>query len=118
MTPLEVLRSADLSLVCSRNEAYGRVTVESLSVGTPVLGYRAGGTVEILAAGGGMVVEPSVVELASALVCLGTDRELLQTLVRAAGDRQRNKQGFGDAGTTIRNVRAVVAQATRPAVIR
>jgi glycosyltransferase involved in cell wall biosynthesis len=38
---------ADLSVVCSHAEAFGKVTVESLLAGVPVLGYAAGGTREI-----------------------------------------------------------------------
>lgn len=107
--PLGILRSADLSLVCSRNEAYGRVTVESLSVGTPVLGYRAGHTAEIIAEGGGLAVEPTVAALAGALISLSADNNRFQRLVRSAGERQRNKRGFGDADVTIRKVRDAIA---------
>ncbi|MBO0869919.1 MAG: glycosyltransferase family 4 protein, partial [Micromonosporaceae bacterium] len=59
---------ADATLMLSRNEAYGRVTVESLLAGTPVVGYRAGGTAEILAPGGGLLVEPDPAALAEALL--------------------------------------------------
>ena len=55
---------ADATLMLSRNEAYGRVTVESLLSGTPIIGYRAGGTSEILADGGGALVEPHAAALA------------------------------------------------------
>jgi glycosyltransferase involved in cell wall biosynthesis len=61
---------ADATLMLSRNEAYGRVTVESLRSGTPVIGYRAGGTTELVAPGGGVLVEPGVEALADALVDL------------------------------------------------
>jgi glycosyltransferase involved in cell wall biosynthesis len=115
-TPLAILRSADLSLVCSRNEAYGRVTVESLSVGTPVLGYRAGGTAEILAEGGGLAVDPSIAALADALMSLSADSSLFQRLVRDAGERQRSKRGFGDADATIRHVRDAIAHMRAPAM--
>ncbi len=110
MDPLGVFRTADLSLVCSRNEAYGRVTVESLSVGTPVLGYRAGGTAEILEDGGGVVVDLSIDALTEALVVLGTDHHKYQELVSAAAARQRTRRGFGDADRTIRNVRHALGQ--------
>ncbi len=108
MNPLSVFASADISLVCSRNEAYGRVTAESLSVGTPVLGYRAGGTAEILEAGGGIAVEPSVEALTSALVSLGTDDSKFQELGRSAADRQQSRRGFGDGDRTVEKIRSIV----------
>jgi glycosyltransferase involved in cell wall biosynthesis len=110
-TPLEVLRSADMSLVCSGNEAYGRVTVESLSVGTPVLGYRTGGTAEILADGGGWVVDPSVSAMTQAMIELATNETRFEELQREANDRRDSRTGFGDAEATVRHVDAVVGHA-------
>jgi glycosyltransferase involved in cell wall biosynthesis len=40
--------SADITLVCSTCEAFGRVAVESMSVGTPVVGSNSGGLPEII----------------------------------------------------------------------
>ncbi len=39
---------ASAFLMCSRNEAMGRVTVEAMFYGCPVIGYNGGGTKEIL----------------------------------------------------------------------
>ncbi|MFT5042801.1 MAG: glycosyltransferase involved in cell wall biosynthesis, partial [Hyphomicrobiaceae bacterium] len=39
---------ADLTLVCSLGEAFGRVTVESLAAGVPVVGTNSGATPEVL----------------------------------------------------------------------
>lgn len=41
-------RSATITVLPSLNEAFGMVTTESLASGTPVVGTRSGGTVEIL----------------------------------------------------------------------
>ena len=38
---------ADLTLVTSRRETYGMVCAESLSCGTPIVGFMAGGTESI-----------------------------------------------------------------------
>lgn len=65
--PEVALSAADISLVCSRNEAYGKVTVESLLCGTPVIGYGLGGTLEILQHGGGLVTEPDPSAMAAAI---------------------------------------------------
>ena len=48
-THLDVLfRKASGYLMCSKNEAMGRVTVEALFNGCPVIGYDGGGTPEII----------------------------------------------------------------------
>ena len=43
-----VMQQATALLMCSRNEAQGRVTVEAMFYGTPVVGSNAGGTPEII----------------------------------------------------------------------
>lgn len=45
-------RNSDLSLVCSENEPFGRVTIESMSLGVPVIGSNNGGTKEIIGTSG------------------------------------------------------------------
>jgi glycosyltransferase involved in cell wall biosynthesis len=42
------LKAANVVLVCSRCEAFGRVTVEGMLAGKPVIGSRCGGTAELL----------------------------------------------------------------------
>ncbi|SCG72118.1 Glycosyltransferase involved in cell wall bisynthesis [Micromonospora echinaurantiaca] len=79
---------ADATLMLSRNEAYGRVTVESLMSGTPVIGYRAGATTEILDGGGGVLVAPDAEALARTLLALAAgdgafDRLANDALLRA-----------------------------------
>lgn len=44
--PLQFIRIADVVLVCSRWEAFGRATVEAMLAGKPVIGSAGGGTVE------------------------------------------------------------------------
>ena len=46
--PQGFFRQADVALMCSRMEAFGRVTVEGMKQGTPVIGARSGGTSEII----------------------------------------------------------------------
>lgn len=43
-----LLTFADLSLVCSSFEPFGRVTLESMLCGTPVIGADSGGTAELI----------------------------------------------------------------------
>ena len=47
----QLMRESDVTLVCSDSESFGRVTIESMAQGTPVIGADFGGTSEIIADG-------------------------------------------------------------------
>ena len=70
-----VFRQAAFTFVLSKNEAFGKVTLESLSQGTPVIGLDAGGTSEILEQGGGILVEPDPVQIAQRIMELCSSSE-------------------------------------------
>lgn len=56
----EVRKRADVELVCSRCEAFGRVTVEAMMSGLPVIGSNSGGTPELIENGTtGFVFKPN-----------------------------------------------------------
>lgn len=44
----DLMRRATAYLMCSHNEALGRVTLEAMAAGCPVIGYAAGATKEII----------------------------------------------------------------------
>lgn len=46
--PYPLLRTADVALMCSRYEGFGRVTVEAMLAGKPVVGARSGATPELV----------------------------------------------------------------------
>lgn len=46
--PFSFMKSADVVLLCSRYEAFGRVTIEAMKLGKPVIGARSGGTTELI----------------------------------------------------------------------
>lgn len=46
--PRALLRRADAILMCSKREAFGRVTVEGMLAGKPVIGANSGGTLELI----------------------------------------------------------------------
>jgi len=46
--PLSVMSSADAVLVCSRNEGFGRVAVEAMRLGKPVVAASSGATLELI----------------------------------------------------------------------
>ena len=58
--PYPLVRSSDVALMCSRSEAFGRVTVEAMLAGKPVIGARAGATPELVLHGfNGFLYEPA-----------------------------------------------------------
>lgn len=82
--PGPALAHAEVLLMTSRNEAFGRVTVEALIGGVPVVGYDAGGTREILAGGGGVLVAPNPSALAEVLISLWQDADRLSAMSERA----------------------------------
>jgi glycosyltransferase involved in cell wall biosynthesis len=51
---------ADVALMCSSDEAFGRVTVEAMKLGLPVIGLNSGGTNEIIVDGrSGYLIPPN-----------------------------------------------------------
>lgn len=57
--PAPLMRTVDVILMCSRSEAFGRVTVEAMLAGKPVIGTASGGTAELIQDGKtGLLYEP------------------------------------------------------------
>jgi glycosyltransferase involved in cell wall biosynthesis len=46
--PITIIKQCDVLLMCSKNEAYGLVTLEAMQIGKPVIGTKSGGTVELI----------------------------------------------------------------------
>lgn len=44
----DIYRRCDVLLMCSRSEAFGRVTIEAMMRNVPVIGYDSGGTSELI----------------------------------------------------------------------
>lgn len=78
----ELYRQADATLVCSRHEPFGRVAVESMAVGTPVIGTAAGGLPEIITDGvTGLLYSPGAYEtLAHKIQQLLSDDKLYEMI--------------------------------------
>jgi len=49
--PFIFMQNADVVLMCSRSEAFGRVTVEAMIMGKPVIGAKSGATPELICEG-------------------------------------------------------------------
>jgi glycosyltransferase involved in cell wall biosynthesis len=78
-TPQDEFAWANVVLMCSHNEAFGRVTVEALKSGRPVIGTNSGGTADLIRHGvDGFLFEPrNPDELASAIRTLASEPGLL-----------------------------------------
>ncbi|MFO0665263.1 MAG: glycosyltransferase family 4 protein [Polyangiaceae bacterium] len=57
-SPLASLASADVVVVPARNEPFGRVPVEAMLLGKPVIAARSGGLTEIVRPGEGLLYRP------------------------------------------------------------
>jgi glycosyltransferase involved in cell wall biosynthesis len=80
-SPFAVYRDAHVSLMCSRNEAMGRVTVEAMASGLPVIGHASGGTPEIVQDGRNGLLYPGGHEaLAERMLRLARDPSLARRL--------------------------------------
>lgn len=79
--PLQLMKQAFLTLVCSRNEAFGRVTIESMSIKTPVVAYEQGGTREIIENyKNGIFYRNNYTDLANKILLLKANPELYSNI--------------------------------------
>jgi glycosyltransferase involved in cell wall biosynthesis len=85
------LGDADVALMCSSSEAFGRVTVEAMKLGRPVVGADAGGTAELVRDGwNGLLYPPGDSQaLALRIERLHRDRPLLRDLGARAQEWSR-----------------------------
>ncbi len=82
------LAAADALAAPSRNEGMGRVLVEAMALGVPVVGTAVGGIPAVIAGDVGRLIPPEDPEaLARALAELGADASLRAKLAAGARDR-------------------------------
>ena len=110
-----VLAAADVLAAPSRNEGMGRVLVEAMALGLPVVGTRVGGIADVIVDGEcGLVVPPEDPEaLAEALVDLGLDAARRRKLGEGAPPRAEAFSTPVAAGA-MRAVYDALARAGRP----
>jgi glycosyltransferase involved in cell wall biosynthesis len=84
-----LLAGADVLAAPSRNEGMGRVLVEAMALGLPVVGSTVGGIPDVIVDGecGRLVPADDAAALADALADLGTDAALRAKLGAAARPR-------------------------------
>jgi glycosyltransferase involved in cell wall biosynthesis len=80
--PYREIAAADVCLVCSRREAFGRATIEAMKCGRAVIGAASGATAELIQDGvTGLLYEPgNIGALRDAIVRLDRDPDLLERL--------------------------------------
>ena len=107
----QALDGASLLVLPSRSEGMGRVLVEALLRGRPVLATRVGGIPDLVRDGeNGVLVEPGdTAALADALAALLSDRERLERL--AAGARASVEPWVASPAEYARRVRSLVEAA-------
>ena len=72
----------DCLLMCSRNEALGRVTIEAMSKGIPVIGFDNAGTSEIIKDGyNGFVYKDGVEELADKMEIVINNKDIKASII-------------------------------------
>jgi len=111
--PYPLFKAADVVLVCSRCEAFGRVTVEAMKLGKPVIGTRACGTAELIREGfnGLLYSAGDYRELADKIRLLAYHPDLIVSL--GENGRRFAEENFTDelyAGEILRILEGIVRQ--------
>lgn len=115
--PFPFVRAADVGIVASKREAFGRVTIECLLLGRPVVATRSGGSPELVAHGrtGFLTAPDSTEELSAYLERYATDPELLRRHQDAAANVAEGVLASGaTADEVVETLRAASAQAVSP----
>ena len=91
--PYAAMAAADVVLFCSRNEPFGRVPVEAMLLGRPVLAADSGGVKESVVAGeGGLLYRAGdPADLARVMLQLAESPELRGQLAERAGQSVRSR---------------------------
>ena len=91
--PFPIYRDSDVFLMCSRNEAFGRVTVEAMKLGIPVIGVSSGGTVELVEdqRTGFLVATDDAASMSAALHTYWIDEDLRRRMGENARESSVNR---------------------------
>ena len=83
----EIYRKFDVLMMCSRSEAFGRVTIEAMLRNKPVIGLNTGGTSELIEHGKTGFKFTSIYDVMNALRCLVNEAEQTEKIVDNARNR-------------------------------
>ena len=99
----------DMELVCSHCEPFGRVTVEAMCAGLPVIGSNSGGTMDILEhQKSGLLYEPHNVEHLAECISRYLDRPEETASIAVSG--QHRAQTLFNIETTVRRISDTILQ--------
>ena len=95
-----LVQNSDTVLICSKMEAFGRVTLEAMLMGKPIIATNSGGTKEMIIDGEtGLLYEPGdYLQLADQIERIMNDSELRVTLASNAKEYAKktfSKENFG-----------------------
>lgn len=113
--PFSLVASADVALMCSKAEAFGRVTVEAMKLGKVVIGADCGGTSDIILDGwNGLLYRPGDPDdLARKLEILYNNRDLLGKLGKTAQEWASQKFNLGSYTSSLMKVFSEVVRTDR-----
>jgi glycosyltransferase involved in cell wall biosynthesis len=97
----DLLAASDVALMPSWEEPFGRVAIEAMAMGVPVLATDRGGPAEILADGGGLLLDPRRPEAWAQAIARLLDDPQERAGIGAAG-RQRAVARYDLAGFVAR----------------
>jgi glycosyltransferase involved in cell wall biosynthesis len=103
--PERAFLQADVALMCSRNEAMGRVTAEAMSLCRPVIGFDGGGTTELIEHGRtGLLYRGGAEALAASMMQYAAAPELAWQHGQAAWREARQRHSTEAYATRIQEV--------------
>jgi len=82
--PTEMYKIADAVLICSRNEAWGRVAAEAMIFEKPVIGYKGGGTLGIISDKENGLLYEDIRSLVNCMKLVMQEKELVDKLTNNA----------------------------------
>jgi len=89
---IDIRKNTDIELVCSRCEAFGRVTIEAMMSMMPVIGANTGGTTELIKDGynGFLYNQGNYIDLADKIEMFLKDRNKIETMGKNAQEFAQN----------------------------
>jgi glycosyltransferase involved in cell wall biosynthesis len=101
----QVLRAADMLLLCSAEEGFPNVLLEAMAAGLPVVTTPAGDAADVVRNGEtGFVAEGNAGEIAARLALLAGSPELARRMGDAGRRRAEDEYGFGKLSTRLLEV--------------
>jgi len=82
--PAKMYNNSNAVLVCSRNEAWGRVAAEAMIFEKPVIGYKSGGTKEIITNNVNGLLYSNIEELVNCMKTVINDKEFVNKITVGA----------------------------------